>query len=158
MMKQQSLHIVTRIFGKLGELPERDINLVNRALEAAREAFAPYSGYHVGAALLLAGGEIVTGNNQENVAFPSGLCAERVALFYAGSRYPGLAVIRMAIVAMKDGIVQESPVTPCGACRQVMIEQESRGGLPMEVILYGSREIRVIERAADLLPFPFIHL
>jgi cytidine deaminase len=157
-MKQQSLNIITRVHEHLEELSETDIKLVNSALQSAREAYAPYSGYHVGAAILLADGGIVTGNNQESVAFPSGLCAERVALFYAGSRYPGTAVLKIAIVALKDEIVQELPVTPCGACRQVMIELEARGGLPMEVILYGSGGIRVVGSAADLLPFPFIQL
>jgi len=157
-MKQQSLKIETRVFENLEELPGTDIALINNALEAAKGAHAPFSGYHVGAALRLADGAIVTGNNQESVAFPSGLCAERVALFYAASQFPDIPIQKIAIVAVRDGVVQESPVTPCGACRQVMIEQESRGGIPMEVILFGSAEIRIIDRATDLLPFPFNQL
>lgn len=157
-MKLQSLKIETRVYEQLKELPGNDISLIKKALEATKGANAPYSGYHVGAALQMTDGTIVTGSNQESVAFPTGLCAERVALFYAGSRYPGIPVQKIAIVAMKDGVVQESPVTPCGACRQVMTEKEVQGGLPMEVILYGSAEIRVIGRAVDLLPYPFIQL
>jgi cytidine deaminase len=106
--------------------------------------------------VLLGNGAVISGSNQENAAYPSGLCAERVALFYAGSRYPDEPVRAIAIVAVRGGAVREEPVTPCGACRQVMYETESRGGSPLEVILYGSRRILVIERASDLLPLPFM--
>jgi cytidine deaminase len=134
--------------------PEQEA-LVRRAMEAAGNAYAPYSSYRVGAALLLENGEVVTGNNQENAAYPSGLCAERVAVFYAGAQYPGVPVRKLAIAAMQNNRFQEQPAAPCGGCRQVLYEKEMQGGKPMEVILYGSLKIRVLRQAADLLPLPF---
>jgi cytidine deaminase len=129
--------------------------LVNSAIKAARDAYAPYSEYHVGAAVRLANGEIVIGSNQENAAYPSGLCAERVAVFYAGARHPDVAVEAIAIAAIREGIVQEEPIAPCGACRQVLYEKESQGEGSMELILYGSKKIQVLSKVTDLLPLPF---
>lgn len=139
----------------LEELPEAKRVLVKHAIDAARGAYAPYSNYQVGAALRLENGHIITGNNQENAAYPSGMCAERVALFYAGAQFPDQAVTSMAIVAFSEGTLQEEPVTPCGGCRQVMLEKELQGNSPMEIILYGSEKIQVISRVQDLLPLPF---
>ncbi len=155
-MRQESHQFQYTEYKRLEELPASHAGLVNRALEAARNAYAPYSAYRVGAALRLEDGTLITGNNQENAAYPSGMCAERVALFYAGANHPGVAVIAMAIVALKGGKVQEEPVTPCGGCRQVMWEKEWQGKKPMELILYGASAIRVISSAAHLLPMPFI--
>ena len=155
-MKQHSFQTRYTVYEQLDELPGPYVSLVNQAQEAAGNAYAPYSNYHVGAAVLLENGEVITGNNQENAAYPSGLCAERVALFYAGSRYPDVAARAMAIVAIRDGSVQEEPVTPCGACRQVLYEKELLGGRPIELILYGSRKILVVQKAGDLLPLPFM--
>ncbi len=154
-MKQQALQIRFHEYNHLDELSEQQVELVNKATEAAGRAYAPYSKYYVGAAVLLENGEIITGNNQENAAFPSGLCAERVAIFYAGSQYPGIPATSIAIVAIQDGIIQEEPVTPCGGCRQVLCEKETQGGTPLEMILYGTGKIQVIQRACDLLPLPF---
>ncbi len=154
-MKQQALQIQYHEVDRLDELSETQASLVRKAILAAEDAYAPYSEYHVGAAVLLENGEIITGNNQENAAYPSGLCAERVAIFYAGSQYPGIPVTSIAIVAMQKGSIQEEPVTPCGGCRQVLCEKESVGGTPLEMILYGSKKIQVIHRASDLLPLPF---
>ena len=154
-MKQQALQIQFREFGTLDDLSEIQVTLVNEAIGAAEMAYAPYSGSYVGAAVRLGNGKIITGNNQENAAYPSGLCAERVAIFYAGSQYPDVPVTSIAIVAMHDGALQEEPVTPCGACRQVLCEKESQGETPLELILYGKKKILVIQRAADLLPLPF---
>jgi len=154
-MKHQSIEIQFTEFERLDELSETKVTLINRAIEAAQHAYAPYSAYHVGAAVLLENGEIVTGNNQENAAYPSGLCAERVAIFYAGSQFPDISATSMAIVAMQDGSIQDQPVTPCGACRQVLCEKESRGNTPLELILYGKKKIKVVQRASDLLPLPF---
>jgi cytidine deaminase len=109
----------------------------------------------VGAALRLANGEIIIGSNQENAAYPSGLCAERVAIFYAGARHPDVAVQSIAIAAIREGILQEGPVAPCGACRQVLYEKESQGEAPMELILYGSKKIQVLNKVTELLPLPF---
>ncbi len=154
-MKQRAYTVRFFEYDKLDELKEEQVLLVNSAINAARDAYAVYSHYHVGAAVRLANGEIVIGSNQENAAYPSGLCAERVAIFYAGARYPNVPILSIAIVAMHDEIIQEEPVAPCGACRQVMYEKESQGDAPMEVILYGSQKIQIIKQVADLLPLPF---
>jgi cytidine deaminase len=154
-MKQRAYTVRMYEYDQLDELSEEQILLVKTAIQAARDAYAPYTEYHVGAALRLVNEEIVIGSNQENAAFPSGLCAERVAIFYAGARYPDVQVRSIAIAAIHKGIVQESPITPCGACRQVLYEKEMQGEEPMELILYGSKKIRVINRVTDLLPLPF---
>lgn len=154
-MKQRAYTVRLYEYDQLDELSEEQVLLVNSAIKAARDAYAPYSEYFVGAALRLANGEIVIGSNQENAAFPSGLCAERVAIFYAGARYPDVPVLSIAIAAIRKGTVQEEPVAPCGACRQVLYEKESQGDAPMEVILYGSKKIQVINQVTDLLPLPF---
>ena len=142
-------------YDQLDELSEEQVILVNSAIKAARDAYAPYSEYHVGAALRLDNGEIIIGSNQENAAYPSGLCAERVAVFYAGARHPDVAVQSIAIAAIREGILQEGPVAPCGACRQVLYEKESQGEVPMELILYGSKKIQILNKVTDLLPLPF---
>ena len=154
-MKQRAFTIRVAEYDRLEDLPDYRAPLVRRAMEAARDAYAPYSSYHVGAAVMLDNGEVYTGNNQENAAYPSGLCAERVAVFYAGSQHPEVAVKSIAIAAMKNGIFQEEPVTPCGGCRQVLYEKEILGAGDMEVILYGSAKIQVLRSARDLLPLPF---
>lgn len=154
-MKQRAYTVRLYEYDKLEELSDEQVLLVKSAMEAARDAYAPYSEYHVGAALRLANGEIVIGSNQENAAYPSGLCAERVALYYAGARHPDVAVRSIAIAAVSKGIVQDAPIAPCGACRQVMFEKETQGNAPMEVILYGSKKIQIINEVSELLPLPF---
>lgn len=154
-MKQHQIEIRFFEYSRLEELNDRQIELVNRALEAAGKAYAPYSAFHVGSAARLGNGEIITGNNQENAAYPSGLCAERVAIFYAGSNHPGEKVTSLAVTALINGSVQDEPVTPCGGCRQVLLEKETRDSHPMELILYGRKKILVLQRASDLLPLPF---
>ncbi|MDF9830995.1 cytidine deaminase [Parabacteroides sp. PF5-6] len=136
------------------ELSPLDAELMNKAVSAAKDAYAPYSGFHVGVALMLTNGKIIVGNNQENAAYPSGLCAERVALFTAGAQYPNIPVRDIAIAAIKDGEVR-SHISPCGACRQVMFESENRGKVPMRILLCGNEEIQVISSARDLLPLAF---
>ena len=155
-MKQRAFTIRMAEYDRLEALSDSQISLVKKAMDAAKDAYAPYSAYYVGAAVLLANGEIFTGNNQENAAYPSGLCAERVAGFYAGSQFPDVPARNIAIAAMQDGIFQKQPVTPCGGCRQVLFEKETQGGAPLEVILYGSQKIQVLRQATDLLPLPFI--
>jgi len=154
-MKQRAYTIRIAEYDTLEDLPNRS-DLVELAMEAAGKAYAPYSNYKVGAAVLLENGEIFTGNNQENAAYPSGLCAERVAIFYAGAQHPGVPVVSIAIAAFTEGEFQAEPVPPCGACRQVLYEKEAEGALPMEVILYGRNRIQVLRSAADLLPIPFV--
>lgn len=155
-MKQRAFTIRMAEYDRAEDIPARS-ELISMALEAAGKAYAPYSNYRVGAAALLENGEIITGNNQENAAYPSGLCAERVAVFYAGSQFPDVAIVSIAIAAFEDGKFQDEPVAPCGGCRQVLHEKEfSQGGKPMEVILYGEKRIQVLRSASDLLPLPFI--
>ena len=154
-MKQRAYTVRMYEYDRLDELSDEQVLLVNSAIKAARDAYAPYSEYHVGAALRLANGEIIIGSNQENAAYPSGICAERVAIFYAGARHPDVAVQSIAIAAIREGILQEGPVAPCGACRQVLYEKESQGDGSMELVLYGSKKIQVINRVTDLLPIPF---
>ncbi len=153
-MRSKEITIRFTEYDTLDELEETHRNLLQQARNATQKAYAPYSGYYVGASVLLEDGTVVTGNNQENAAFPSGLCAERVALFYAGAQYPDLAVQVIAVTAAdKDGKLQKS-VSPCGACRQVMRETEINSGNPVTVILDGEK-IQVLKGMANLLPLDF---
>ena len=142
-----------------GELSSDDLRLVEEAKDATRRSYAPFSGYHVGAAILLDNGKIVSGSNQENAAYPSGLCAERTAAFYASSAYPGVAFKKLAIAAWTDsdnreGGFQSLPVSPCGGCRQALLEYEHLYG-PIEVILYGKDKIYIVPSILSLLPMGF---
>ncbi len=138
------------------ELPLREQKLVRQARDSALGAYTPYSGFRVGVALMLDNGEIITGNNQENACYPSGNCAERVALFYANSRFPDSAVITMAVAAiMKDGEPTRHPVYPCGACRQVIMESEIRYGRGQRLIFTGRDKIHVVNSIRDILPLGF---
>lgn len=130
--------------------------LVDIAKEQTNNSYSPYSHFRVGAALRLSDGTIVRGSNQENAAYPSGLCAERTALFAAGAVYPDLPVVSLAIACNANGQFTKIPGSPCGACRQVMTETEHRYGGKMEVILYGEDEIYVFKSAKDLLPLIFV--
>ena len=138
------------------ELSAEERRLTESALEATHRSYAPYSNFHVGAAVLLEDGTIVTGTNQENVAYPSGLCAERTALFYANSQYPDVAIKALAIVgcSQHEGM-NHTPISPCGACRQVMTETEKRFGKPIKLLLCGAEEVYVCESASSLLPLSF---
>ena len=137
------------------ELHIEEKKIIDCAKEACSRAYAPYSQFHVGAAALLANGEIVTGSNQENVAFPSGLCAERTALFYANSQFPDQAVKSLAVAAFTQGDFLDRPISPCGACRQVILETEMRFKSQIRIYLYGKTEIYIIEGVGDLLPLAF---
>jgi len=137
------------------ELSDADRALVLAAQDATRRSYAPYSHFHVGAAVRLDNGTVVTGSNQENAAFPSGLCAERTALFYAGAQYPDHAVEALAIAAADADGLTSAPTPPCGACRQVMLETEARAGRPMRILLYGTQGVYVFEGVGQLLPLTF---
>lgn len=139
----------------LNELAAADRTLIDAAIEATDTAYAPYSNFHVGAALRLADGTIVKGSNQENTAYPSGLCAERTALFAASAQHPGVAIETLAIVGRNpEGVL--TAASPCGACRQVMAEQESRQECKLRVLCYYSADkILVFEGVESLLPFIF---
>ena len=137
------------------ELSEDDRQLIDQAKLATTRSYAPYSRFSVGAAALLNNGVVVTGTNQENAAYPSGICAERTTLFYAGSQYPDQPVKTLAIAARtKEGFL-ETPIPPCGACRQVLMETEQRFNQPMRILLYGEKEIFIINGTKDLLPLSF---
>ena len=139
---------------KIEALSLDDRQLCDTAVRAAMRAYAPYSHFHVGAAVSLIDGTIVEGNNQENIAYPSGLCAERVALFSAGASYPEKPVTAIAIVAIKNGEVQDT-IAPCGGCRQVMLETEQRYENPVRILLCGKEDTIIIQSAKDLLPLSF---
>lgn len=154
-MKQLDIHTTIKIYSP-DELSAEEQQLVEAAKEATTRSYAPYSHFHVGAAALLANGEIISGTNQENAAYPSGICAERTTLFYANSQHPQQAVKALAIAARtSEGHWTETPISPCGACRQVMTETENRYGKPMKVLLCSAKEVFVIESAKDLLPVSF---
>ena len=136
------------------ELADKDLCLRNAAIDAAKNAYAPYSGFSVGVAVLLENGTIVKGNNQENAVYPSGLCAERVALFSVGASYPDMPVVSIAIIALKGDDILSS-ISPCGGCRQVMLETEQRYGRPVRVLLCGNNETVIVDSAKDLLPLCF---
>ncbi len=153
-MKEKKITLRIREY-QLEELDETSQELVKKARQATEDAYAPYSSFRVGAALLLENGEIITGNNQENAAYPSGLCAERVAVFYAGARYPDVAIVALALTARKKETFTEEPAYPCGACRQVLMEAENRSGKPIRIIMAGKNKIDVVDSVKELLPKNF---
>lgn len=141
---------------QMDELSAEDRQLVEQAIEATRRSYAPYSHFHVGAAVRLENGEIVIGCNQENAAYPSGLCAERTALFAAGALYPDVPVKVLAVAARgTDGEMTEEPTGPCGSCRQVIIESETRAKHPIRILLYGRRCVYLIDGIRQLMPLTF---
>ena len=156
VMNLQNLSIAYSEYESIEELDYTYKMLLEEASKAMYLAYAPYSGFSVGAAVLLQNEAIVTGNNQENAAYPSGLCAERVAVFHAAAQYPGIPMKAVAITAMSDKFEVNFPVSPCGSCRQVLAEYEQSRKSPIRVILKGaSGKIIVFNKVADLLPFVF---
>ncbi len=154
-MRNLSIEIPVKVCA-YDELDEQDRMLIDKAKEMTRHSYAPFSHFSVGAAARLGNGIVVTGSNQENVAFPSGLCAERTALFYANSQYPDVPVLTLAIAARNaDGGFTAGPATPCGACRQVMAEVQKRNGKPLRVLLYGTEGTYCIDNVDHLLPLSF---
>lgn len=137
------------------ELTDEEKKLVDAAKEASNRSYAPYSRFQVGAAVRLAGGLLVSGSNQENAAYPSGICAERTTLFYANSQYPDRAVEALAIAAQTGGKFIEHPTAPCGACRQVILETEERYRHPIRIYLYGTNEVYIVDSIVGLLPLCF---
>jgi cytidine deaminase len=155
-MNQVDITITYHEYNSPEELDSGDRDLLAEARNAMKSAYAPYSTYHVGAAVMLGNGKIVTGNNQENAAYPSGLCAERVALFYASSQYPEVPVKSIAIAAKAKYYDIGAPVTPCGSCRQVMAETESRHHNHLRLIMSGDNgKIIVVEGVENILPLMF---
>ena len=142
-------------YESLDQLNAEDKALAQAAIEATALSYAPYSGFNVGAAVMFEDGEMIKGSNQENAAYPSGICAERTALFYASSSRPDVAITALAIAAGQKGVLCGTPATPCGACRQVMAQYQQKSGRPMRVLLVGSEKIWRFEKVDDLLPLIF---
>ena len=154
-MKEINTGTSAFIFQDINELSDVDKKLMQAAIKASRNAYAPYSGFSVGAALLMEDDSIIIGNNQENAAYPSGLCAERVAMFAASANYKDEEMQKLAIYAASETTAQKQ-ISPCGSCRQVLLESETRQEEPIEVILMQrSGEIIVLDSAQNLLPFGF---
>lgn len=141
---------------QLDELSPRDRELVQAALEATENAYARYSCFYVGAALRLENGKVVIGANQENAAFPSGLCAERTAVFAAQANYPDSPIEALAVAGRNENGVLPNPITPCGACRQVILEIEDRYKKPVKILLYGTKKVYCVRSVKDLLPLSFV--
>ena len=154
-MRELELKSVIKVCN-MDELSAEEKHLVELAIEATSRSYAPYSKFHVGAAVRLDNGVEIIGCNQENAAYPSGLCAERTALFAAGAQYPDVPVRRLAIAARgTHGELEDEPVPPCGSCRQVMIESETRANAPMRILLYGKKYVYVIDGIRKLMPLTF---
>ncbi|MBO5635448.1 MAG: cytidine deaminase [Bacteroidales bacterium] len=154
-MKKVRLAINYEEYSSIEEMDPKDQALVREAIEAQKGSYAPYSRFNVGAAVLLEDGTVVRGSNQENAAYPSGLCAERTAMFAAGANHPGKAMVSLAIVGGFGHSVSPTPCSPCGACRQVMAEYQTLGGKPLSVIMFGTEKAWKFARVDDILPFIF---
>jgi cytidine deaminase len=155
-MKETTLQTKLLVYDGEHELPEMERELLSCATHALKHAYAPYSNFKVGAAILLDNGEIVTGSNQENAAYSMCLCAERVALSVAAAEYPGQVVKKIAVTVRNEKRVTKRPVSPCGACRQSLAEVEYRQGDPIDIIMRGQEGVVYVVRSAEgLLPLTF---
>ena len=152
----KTLAINYQEFNHYRDLDPKVQELVHKAYEIAEKAYAPYSNFHVGAILEMEDGSVISGSNQENIAYPSGLCAERVALFYAGAQFPGKEIKRIVVVAKGDLIGKDDCLSPCGSCRQVIAESERRQNTEIEIYLISqSGKTFIFSSIKDLLVFPF---
>lgn len=155
-MKNIEIKSSATLYNDISELEKEDKQLMEKAIEARKKAYAPYSKFSVGAALLLDNGVVVLGNNQENAAYPSGMCAERVAIWRAGSEYPEMKVLKMAISASSSMSKVDKPVGPCGACRQSLSEYEIKQKQAFPILFMGEvGEIIKTDSLNALLPFSF---
>ena len=154
-MTSKEIKIAYQEYDSTAQLNPSDRELAEAAIEATAGSYAPYSKFNVGAAVRLDSGLIIKGSNQENAAYPSGICAERTAMFYASSTYPENAITSIAIAAGQDGVLCDIPVSPCGACRQVMAQYQLKGGQHMSILLVGGSRIWKFEKVDDLLPLIF---
>ena len=146
----------TIMVAQMDELTDTERSLIELAIEGTNRSYAPYSNFHVGAAILLKNGKTFIGCNQENAAFPAGICAERSAIFAAGAQYPDVPITMLAITARgKNGELIDEPASPCGTCRQVIIETETRFKHPVRILLYGRNRVYVIDGIKDLMPLSF---
>lgn len=152
----QHIDIITKILVyTIEESEKKTKKIIEKAQNSAKMAYAPYSDYRVGAAILLSNGEIITGNNQENAAYPSGLCAERTAVFYANSQFPNTAIEAIAIVAFNNGDFTETACVPCGACRQALLEMEQKNNQSIKVLMCSKDKVYEAASVSALLPLAF---
>ena len=155
-MKRRTISCEFTVFDSLGELNAKDLGLMQKAIEAREDAYAPYSNFMVGAAVLLDNGAMVIGNNQENASYPSGLCAERVAVFQAGAKYPGTFLKAIAIAAKSNTHLVDKPAAPCENCRQSILEYEFKQNSPIALLFMGETgDIIKCRSLADMLPLSF---
>ena len=154
-MTDKKIEIRYTEYADLSEMTPQDQVLVEAARQAQQSSYAPYSHFNVGAAVLLENGEIVLGSNQENAATPSGLCAERTAMFAAGAQHPGVPFEAIAVVCAREGQLMANPGSPCGACRQVMAQYEREAGKPLHIILGSGATIFTLDGVESLMPFVF---
>ena len=154
-MTDREIRISYQEYNSIDELNPEDRELAAEAIKAMQGAYAPYSHFHVGAAVRMSNGQIVRGANQENAAFPSGLCAERTAMFAAGARYPDKEMVSIALAGGVMGRLAKEPATPCGACRQVMAQYQAKSGKPMSVIMISADKIWKFAKVDDILPLIF---
>ncbi|WP_179335780.1 cytidine deaminase [Winogradskyella costae] len=155
-MKEVKIETTLQVYDDINELPKAIQNLMTTAIEARENAYAPYSKFNVGAAILLDNSIVVIGSNQENACFPSGLCAERTAIFYAGAKYPKAKILKMAITASSQNQNTNKPIPPCGACRQSIAEYEIKQDQPIEIYFMGAEGKVVKSRSlGNLLPLLF---
>ncbi|WP_299363934.1 cytidine deaminase [Winogradskyella sp.] len=155
-MKEVKIETTLQVFNDVSELPDHIQKLMALATEARDNAYTPYSKFKVGAAILLDNNEIVTGSNQENASYPSGLCAERTAIFYAGAKYPDAKMLVLALTASSQNQVTDTPIPPCGACRQSIAEYEFKQEHPIEIYFMGATgKVVKSNSLANLLPLGF---
>jgi len=154
-MKEKEIIMLYSEYREINDLPEGDRKVAEASVEAAGKAYAPYSEFKVGAAILLSDGTIVKGANVENAAYPSGSCAEKTALSYAISNYPELRSVTISIAALAGGKMTDEPVPPCGNCRQMLLEEEHRQEKNIKVILVGAKRIIVLKSSGILMPLQF---
>lgn len=155
-MNEITISTTLQVYEGISELPLEIQNLMNTAIEARNNAYAPYSKFNVGAALLLDNGEIIIGSNQENASYPSGLCAERTAVYYAGAKYPKAKILKIAITASSQNQITKKPIPPCGACRQAIAEYEIKQNNPIEIYFMGAvGNVIKSDSLANLLPLLF---
>lgn len=155
-MKEVKIETILQVYTDINELPKIVQSLMHAAIEARENAYAPYSKFNVGAAILLDNEEVVIGSNQENACFPSGLCAERTAIYYAGAKYPKAKILRMVITASSQNQVTDKPIPPCGACRQSIAEYEIKQNSPIEIYFMGAKgKVVKSNSLGNLLPLLF---
>lgn len=155
-MKELKIESTFTVFESVNDIPKDTQDLMSKAIEAREKAYAPYSKFHVGAAILLDNGKIIKGSNQENASYPSGLCAERTAIYYAGAEYPEAKIIQIAITAASENSVTDEPIPPCGACRQAIAEYEIKQESEIEIYFMGETgKVLMSKSLKNLLPLLF---